>query len=714
AAVDMEVVIDRTTTVRKTLEDIEHTLLVALLLVVLVTYAFLRDLRATLIPTIAIPVTLSATLVVIYFCGFSLNNLSLMAVIIATSFVVDDAIVVVENASHHIQKGLTPVAAALQSLREQGFTLLTMNLALVAVFIPLIFMGGALGRLFREFSVTLTAAVFISLLVTLISTPMLCARLLKPARQNSPVASLGARFTGVYGKSVKACLRRRGFVMLAFIASIGLSLHLYSLIPKGFFPQQDTGRLNGQIVTEQSISFTEARKRIAQLMAIVGQDPAIDAYYEFTGGRGGGTSNTGSFYARLKPMDERRVSAQAVANRLRGKLAQVPGANLFVSPPQDLNFGARISSGAYQYSLLSDNVDDLRQWAPKVRAALSKLPELTDLNSDYQDRGLQLYLQIDKDAAARLQVATNQIDAALNNAFGQRVVTTLYEPLNQYFVVVNLAQAFTQTPAALEQIYVPNKQQQLIPLASFARWETRNLPLSINHQEQFAAVTLSFNLAANVSLDQAAAAIERTFNALQPPANLSGRFTGTAKIFQQSLASQPWLILCALLAVYILLGILYESTLHPLTILSSLPAAGLGALVALKITGTEFTLIALIGIILVIGIVLKNAIIMINCALQLEQQGTLTSQQAIHQACLLRLRPISMTSIAAILGALPLALGAGDGAEIRQPLGVAIVGGLIVGQCLTLYTTPVIYTYLQNLRKRFAQVSFNPGLIKNA
>ncbi|HEY6528636.1 MAG TPA: efflux RND transporter permease subunit [Cellvibrionaceae bacterium] len=717
AAVDMEVVIDRTGTVRKSLEDIEHTLLIALALVVLVTYLFLRDLRATLIPMIAIPVTLSATLVVIYLCGFSLNNLSLMAVIIATSFVVDDAIVMVENASHHIQKGLTPMAAAVQSLREQGFTLLAMNLALVAVFTPLIFMGGALGRLFREFSVTLAAAVFISLLVTLISTPMLCARLLKPRTSEglpaaNPLSAISLRT--LYARSLHACLSHKPWVLVAFAASIGLSLQLYQMIPKGFFPQQDTGRLNGQIQTEQSISFTEARRRIVQLMDIVGQDPAIDSYYEFTGGRGGGTANTGSFYARLKPMEERGVSAQAVANRLRAKLNQVPGANLFVSPPQDLNFGARISSGAYQYSLLADDVDQLRLWAPRVRTALSKLPELTDLNTDYQDRGLQLYLNIDKDAAARLGVSTSQIDAALNTAFGQRVVTTLYEPLNQYFVVVNLAQAFTQTPQALEQIYVPDAQQQLIPLASFARWETRNTPLSINHQEQFAAVTLSFNLAANVSLDQATSAIEHAFNNLQPPANLTARFAGTAKVFQQSLASQPWLIMCALLAVYLVLGMLYESTLHPLTILSSLPAAGFGALIALKITGTEFTLIALIGIILVIGIVLKNAIIMINCALQLEQRENLASDKAIYQACLLRLRPILMTSVAAILGALPLALGTGDGAEIRQPLGITIVGGLIVGQCLTLYTTPVIYLYLQTLRRRLAGVSYAPSLGKEA
>ncbi|RYZ95472.1 MAG: multidrug transporter subunit MdtC, partial [Moraxellaceae bacterium] len=513
---------------------------------------------------------------------------------------------------------------------------------------------------------------------------------------------------------LRACLRHKLWVLVAFAASIGLSLQLYQMIPKGFFPQQDTGRLNGQIQTEQSISFTEARRRIAQLMEIVGQDPALDSYYEFTGGRGGGTANTGSFYARLKPMEERGVSAQAVANRLRAKLNQVPGANLFVSPPQDLNFGARISSGAYQYSLLADDVDQLRLWAPRVRTALSKLPELTDLNTDYQDRGLQLYLNIDKDAAARLGVSTSQIDAALNTAFGQRVVTTLYEPLNQYFVVVNLAPAFTQTPKALEQIYVPDAQQQLIPLASFAHWETRNTPLSINHQEQFAAVTLSFNLAANVSLEQAASAIEQAFNNLQPPANLTARFAGTAKVFQQSLASQPWLIMCALLAVYLVLGMLYESTLHPLTILSSLPAAGFGALIALKITGTEFTLIALIGIILVIGIVLKNAIIMINCALQLEQRDKLPSDKAIYQACLLRLRPILMTSIAAILGALPLALGTGDGAEIRQPLGITIVGGLIVGQCLTLYTTPVIYLYLQALRRRLAIFSFAPSLGKEA
>jgi multidrug efflux pump len=704
AGVEMEVLVDRSTTVRKSLHDVGLTLIISIALVILVTFVFLRNGRATLIPSITIPVSLMGTLAVIYLCGFSLNNLTLMALIIATGFVVDDAIVVVENISRHIEKGMPPVQAAMHGIREVSFTLIAISLALVAVFIPLLMMGGVVGRIFREFSVTLAAAVVISLIVSLIATPMLCSRLLRPReepKQHGLLAWLGRilelPFKG-YERSLSWVLRHGLLMLFLLLVTIAINIYLLAIVPKGFFPDQDTGRIQGNFQGDQSISFQAMRLKIEQLMKIVAQDPDIDAYYEFSGGPRGGQANTGSMYATLKPRSERTASAQEIVARLRPKLEKVPGAALRLMAEQDFNMGARPGSGQYQYTLLADNLAELNSMAPRLRAALSRLPELTDVSTDFQDKGLQTKLVIDRDAAARLGVTQRQIDVTLNDAFGQRLATTIYEPLNQYYVVLTLAPQYTQGPEALEHIYLTTSSNAKIPLSAISHWENTNSPLAVNHQEQFAAATISFNLASKVSLDQASLAIETAFAQLNPTDSMRGTFAGLAKAFQKSMKNQPWLILTALLAVYIVLGMLYESTLHPLTILSTVPSAGVGALLALLIFGCQFNLIAMIGMILLIGLVLKNAIMMIDAALWIEREQAIPPEQAIRLACLQRFRPILMTTCAAMLGALPLALGAGDGAEVRVPLGISIVGGLIFSQVLTLYTTPVIYLYLDRLR----------------
>ncbi len=706
-AVDLEVIIDRSTTIRKSLAEVQHTLYISIALVILVTFVFLRNGRATLIPTIAIPVSLLGTLAVIYLLGYSLNNLSLMALIISASFVVDDAIVVVENTIQHLEKGLQPFAAATQAIKEVGFTVLAMSLSLVAVFVPLLFMDGILGRLFREFAVTLSVAVLISLVVSLTATPMLCARYLKhqPSAKPSPfadylskVADAPARF---YQRSLGWSLRHGWLMMVLLVSVMVLNVYLYREVPKGFFPQQDTGRLQGSFQGDQSLSFTVMRKKIAQIMEIISHDPDIETFYEYTGGSGGGQTNTGTMFGRLKPSAERDVTAAEVVARLRPKLMTIPGATLMLTAQQELNIGARQGGAQFQYTLLADDIEGLQKVAPKLRAALSRLPELTDVNSDFQTQGMQLKLVVDRSAAARLGITAAQIDATLNSAFSQRIVSTIYEPLNQYYVVMTLAPRYTQGADALEQIYLKAADNSRVPLSAISSWQMKNAPLAVNHQGQFVAATISFNVAEGYSLEQATQVIESAFARIGAPDNVSSSFSGAAKMFKASLDSQPWLILTALLSVYIVLGILYESFIHPLTIISTLPSAGVGALLALIVFKSEFSIIALIGVILLIGIVMKNAIMMIDCALKLERESGYTPFESIKAACFQRFRPILMTTLAAMLGALPLALGAGDGAEIRRPLGISIVGGLLFSQVLTLYTTPVVYLYLDRLRHFF-------------
>lgn len=696
--VNMDLVMDRSTTIRQSLDDIEHTLIVAIGLVVVVCFVFLANWRATLIASLAIPISLLTTLIVIYGLGFSLNNLSLMALIIATSFVVDDAIVVLENINRHLEAGETAWQAATKAVHEVGFTVLAMSLSLIAVFIPILFMQGMIGRLFAEFAVTLAITVLVSLVVALTIIPSLSAYLLTPtADKTSLITRLGAKFSLYYGHSLAKLLNAPRLMAVVFLATIALTVHLYQIIPKGLFPTQDTGRLQGSFQADAQVSFAQMRLKVQQLMHIVSQDPAIDTYYEYSGGFSGGQTNTGTMFARLKSRELRDVSASQVVDRLRPQLAKVAGANLNLNAQQELNIGARQGAGQYQYTLLASELKDLQQYAPKLRAQLAKLPEITDVNMDFQEKGLQQRLVIDRAALAQAQITMTQLDNTLAQAFGQRWLSTLYQPLNQYPVILTLAPPFRQTPENLQQLSIVNALGQHIPLAQLVSMGQQRVPLAINHDSGLLAATISFNLAQGVSLQQASQAIEQSFAKLNAPVSVQGRFAGSAKIFQEALANQPLLIGIALLSLYVILGMLYESLRHPLVILSTLPSAGLGALVALMLCKAEFSIVAMIAILLLMGIVMKNAIILVDCALQLEKQQCLSPQQAIYQACLLRLRPIAMTSLAAIFGALPLALGTGDGSELRQPLGIAIVGGLVVSQILSLYTTPIIYLWVNRI-----------------
>jgi multidrug efflux pump len=708
AAIDLKVVMDRTPTIRASLLEVERTLLISVLLVVLVVFVFLRNARAALVPIVAVPVSLIGTFGVMYLAGYSLNNLSLMALTIATGFVVDDAVVVLENISRHVEDGMEPFAAALQGAREVGFTVLSMSLSLIAVFLPILLMGGIVGRLFREFAVTLSAAILISLIVSLTATPMMCARLLRPSSA-APQGRLQRFSEGVfnamlggYRRSLDWALVHGRLMLCLVLATVALNVYLYSIVPKGFFPQQDTGRMMGMIQADQSISFQAMRDKLSAYVDIVGQDPAVENVIGFTGG---GQRNSGFMFVTLKPLSERDLSIDKVIGRLRGKLARVPGANLFLQGVQDIRVGGRPSNAQYQFTLQANTIDELRLWEPRIRQALSPLKQLADVNTDEQDKGLQTSLIIDRDALARLGLNQRLINATLNDYFGQRQVSTIYHPLNQYRVVMEAAPEFLQSQDSLKDVFVigttatsGTSTPAQIPLSAFARWETTATPLAVNHQGQFAASTISFNLPVGVALSEATAAINAAMLQIGVPTSVQGSFQGTAKVFQASLSNQPILILAALLAVYIVLGILYESLIHPLTILSTLPSAGVGAILALLIFKTDFSIIALIGVILLVGIVKKNAIMMIDFALQAQRQRGLSPQQAIHEACLLRFRPIMMTTMAALFGALPLMLGRGDGAELRQPLGISIVGGLILSQLLTLYTTPVIYLYLDRLR----------------
>ncbi|MFI3179239.1 MAG: efflux RND transporter permease subunit [Methylococcaceae bacterium] len=708
SACKLSMVLDRSITIRASLHEVERSLLIAIGLVILIVFLFLRDLRSAMIPIITIPVTLLGTFGVMYLCHYSLDNLSLMALTIATGFVVDDAIVVLENTSRHMEQGTSPRQAALKGAGEVGFTVLTMSLSLVAVFIPILLMGGIVGRLFQEFAVILSAAVLISLVISLTTTPMLCALLLRPLKIKTrshlyhfTEQHTNRLLTG-YEHTLRWALRNSPLVMLLLLCTIGLNIYLYTIVPKGFFPIQDTGRLSGTIQADQSISSQAMQKKLADFVAILHQDPDIETVIGFTGGQR--STNSGQLFATLKPLEERQLSVDKLMTRLRGKLKNEPGAQLILQSPQDLRIGARGSSALFEYSLQADNLEELRTWVPQIVKALSKRTELVDVNTNQQDNGQQISLQVDRDLSSRLGLSQTLINSTLNNAFGQRQISLIYNSLNQYRVIMEVTPEFSQSAETLKNIYInaPAVPQLTsrgqIPFSTFVTYSTTNTPLSVNHQSQFPAGTISFNLKPGTSLSTASQAITETMSNLGVPASIHGSFQGTAKAFKESLNDQPWLILAALISIYIVLGILYESYIHPLTILSTLPSAGIGAILALIVFKTEFSIIAMIGVILLIGIVKKNAIMMIDFALNAERTLAMSPKDAIFNACLMRFRPIMMTTFAALLAALPLALGSGYGSELRRPLGIAIVGGLVFSQVLTLYSTPVIYLYLDRFQ----------------
>jgi multidrug efflux pump len=758
-AIDLMPAVDRSTTIRTSLKEVERTLAISVILVILVVFLFLRSARATLVPSVAVPVSLVGTFGVMYLLGYSLDNLSLMALTVATGFVVDDAIVVLENISRHVEAGMPRVEAAIKGAGEVAFTVMSMSISLCAVFIPILLMGGIVGRLFREFAVTLSVAIMVSLAVSLATTPMMCALLLKRTdRQHSgrfhraTERAFEAMLRG-YERSLRWALDNSLWVLLILLATIGINIYLYIIIPKGFFPQQDTGRINGFIQADQSISFQLMDPKMQQFMAIVQKDPAVDTVVGFTGG---GQTNGAYVSIALKPRSERDVTADQVIRRLRDQLAQIPGATLFLRANQDISVGGRNANAQYQFTLQADTVEELYNWAPKILAELQRAPQLADVNSDQQDKGLETEVTIDRDTAARLGITVAQIDNTLYDAFGQRQVSTIYSARNQYHVIMEVAPKYWQNPQTLNEVFVSKaggsvggtqatnavagtvsgpktastvatiasdaarnlalnsigntgkgaastgsavstSAEAMVPLSAVAHFAPGNIPLAISHQGLSVATTISFNLPIGVSLSDAVSAVNAAMTRLGVPASIHGNFQGTARVFEQSLRNQPYLILAALIAVYIVLGVLYESYIHPITILSTLPSAGVGAVLALMICKTEFSIIGLIGVILLIGLVKKNAIMMIDFALDAERSRGLPPRQAIYEACLLRFRPIMMTTNAALFGALPLAIGFGDGGEMRRPLGISIVGGLILSQVLTLYTTPVVYLYLDRL-----------------
>jgi multidrug efflux pump len=702
-AIHLDVVMDRTTTIRASVRDIEITLMISVFLVILVVFAFLRTVRATIIPSIAVPLSLIGTFAVMYMLHYSLDNLSLMALAISTGFVVDDAIVVLENITRHLEQGMTPVAAAFQGAREIGFTVLSMSTSLVAVFIPILMMGGLVGRLFREFAVTLSIAIGVSLLVSLTTTPMMCAQILKPIQEEKHGRFYRASQAvfdwtlKIYRSSLGWVLRHQPLTLAVTVATACLTVYLYIQVPKGFFPQQDTGRVMGSVQADQDISFPAMRQKMDQFVNIVMHDPNVQTIVGFAGGNT--ARNQGRMFITLKPKGkERKLTADQVIGELRRKLTKVPGATLYMQSAQDLTIGGRQSQAQYQYTLQGEDLTELNSWAPRLTQKLRTLKELRDVNTDQQDRGLQETVIIDRDTASRLGVSPQAIDNALYDAFGQRQVSTIYQQLNQYHVVMEVDPQYQQSPAALDAVYVGSSNGSMIPLSAIAHFGPSNTSLAVAHQGQFPATTISFNLAPNVSLGQATQVIEEAKNEIQFPATIHGKFQGTAAAFQESVSNEPVLIATALLTVYIVLGILYESYIHPITILSTLPSAGVGALLALLVTGRELNVMGLIGIILLIGIVKKNAIMMIDFALDAERREGKAPQDAIFEACMLRFRPILMTTMAALLGALPLAIGTGVGYELRQPLGITIVGGLILSQALTLFTTPVVYLYMDRFR----------------
>ena len=706
--IKINIAIDRTTTIRASVHDVTVSLIISVLLVVLVVFMFLREVWATIIPSVAVPLSLVATFGMMYMAGYTIDNLSLMALTVATGFVVDDAIVVIENITRYLEMGMQPYEAAMKGSKEIGFTVLSMSTSLIAVFTPILLMGGIVGRLFREFAVTLSVAIAVSLLVSLTTTPMLCARFLK-ARDEARYGRLYrfsesafARLHHEYDAALRWVLRHQPLMLSVAIGAAVLNIYLYIIVPKGFFPQQDTGRLGGRTMAAQDISFNAMEEKQRQLAQMTLEDPAILSVTAFVGGGGpgGGSTNTGNMFVALKPLKDRpgRVSADQVVNRLRRKLTSVPGATLFLQAQQDIQIGGRGGASQYQFTLSDEDLKELNTWAPQLQSRMRAMPELRDVSSDQQDQGLATNLAIDRDTAARLGITTSMIDQTLYDAFGQRQVSTMYTGLNQYFVVMEVDPKYSGSPDALNGIFIKSTNGTMVPLSTIAHYANQRTSLSVAHQGQYPAVTLTFNLAPNVALGDAVTALEKVQPEMGMPSGIHASFQGTAQAFQDSLKNEPYLILAAVVAVYIVLGILYESLIHPLTILSTLPPAGAGAILALLITGTDLSIIALIGIILLIGIVKKNAIMMIDFALQAEREQGLPPVEAIYQAALLRFRPIMMTTMAATFGGMPLAFGMGVGSELRRPLGITIVGGLLVSQALTLFTTPVVYLFFDKLQ----------------
>jgi multidrug efflux pump len=720
AAIDLTIVIDRTTTIRASVKDVEMTLVISIALVILVVFVFLRNVRATIIPSVAVPLSLIGTFGIMYLLNYTIDNLSLMALTISTGFVVDDAIVVVENISRYLEHGADPrgapvegskedrsrdswpMQAALKGAQEVGFTVFAISMSLIAVFIPILMMGGIVGRLFREFAVTLSVAILVSLVVSLTLTPMMCSRLLKPHRpgEENWLYKLSERgfnwILRIYEDTLTVVLRHPAFTLVVLLLTITLNVYLLFIVPKGFFPLQDNGTLGGGIQAQQSISFQAMQGIVLKYVDIVKADPAVENVMGFTGGQG--AINTGNMFVGLKPLDERKISSSDVINRLRRKLSSIPGATAFMQAGQDLRIGGRQSNAQYQYTIQSDNLDDLVTWGPTLLQKMKAIHGLTDVNSDQQNSGLEAGLTYDRQTSAVLGITPQQIDNTLYEAFGQAQVSTMYTALNQYHVVMEVEPQFWQDPSGLSTVYIHPSTGGEVPLSTVAKYAPTTAPLAVNHQGQFPSVTVSFNLAPGVFLSDVQREVTDMQQSIGMPSTIRGMFSGTLAAFQSSLASEPYLIMTALMAVYIVLGILYESYIHPITILSTIPSAGVGAVLALLLFKIDLNIIALIGIILLIGIVKKNAILMIDFALAAERNEGKNSRDAIFQACLLRFRPILMTTMAALFGALPLALGTGTGSELRRPLGITIIGGLILSQMLTLYTTPVVYLYMDRMR----------------